>query len=139
MQLTFSLFLAPVAERHRIAELVCPVLLERCETTIRNYAADKPLLGKMPLPWERNDEILFILSQLNTLKLRPEIVKIDITDMKLGQLQKHIISGTSAHLFLLYPAFVDCLGIGFDATDEQVVEILKSCMKRIGKDLGLAM
>lgn len=36
--------------RKRIAKVTVPVLLERCETILRNYTADEPLLGRCPFP-----------------------------------------------------------------------------------------
>ncbi|RCI02023.1 hypothetical protein CU098_003406, partial [Rhizopus stolonifer] len=36
--------------RKRIAKVTIPVLLERCETILRNYTADEPLLGRCPFP-----------------------------------------------------------------------------------------
>jgi hypothetical protein len=36
--------------RQRIAEVAAPILLERCASVIRNFAADQPLLGKVPFP-----------------------------------------------------------------------------------------
>ncbi|KAI8971243.1 hypothetical protein BDB01DRAFT_811861 [Pilobolus umbonatus] len=36
--------------RRRIAEVAFPVLLDRCETILRNYTADEHLLGRCPFP-----------------------------------------------------------------------------------------
>ena len=36
--------------QQRIAEVAAPILLERCASVIRNFAADQPLLGKVPFP-----------------------------------------------------------------------------------------
>ena len=36
--------------RQRLAILMFPVMLERCEVVIRRFISDKPMFGKCPLP-----------------------------------------------------------------------------------------
>jgi hypothetical protein len=48
--ISVQLYLDHPEIRKRIAMVVIPVLLERCETILRNYTADEPLLGRCPFP-----------------------------------------------------------------------------------------
>ncbi|GAN02041.1 protein MON2 homolog isoform X3 [Mucor ambiguus] len=63
--------------RKRIAQVVIPVLLERCETILRNYTADEPLLGRCPFPRVRKEEMLFLLKQSIQLKLQENIMTLN--------------------------------------------------------------
>ncbi|CAJ0630351.1 10027_t:CDS:10 [Entrophospora sp. SA101] len=66
---------------HRIAQVVAPILLERCASVIRNYTADQPLHGKYPFPSlssrVQNDEILLILQQLIKLRFRSNVLNFE--------------------------------------------------------------
>ncbi|CEP19238.1 hypothetical protein [Parasitella parasitica] len=66
--------------RKRIAQVVIPVLLERCETILRNYTADEPLLGRCPFPRVRKEEMLFVLKQSIQLQLQENIMTINDDD-----------------------------------------------------------
>jgi hypothetical protein len=62
--------------RRRLAKMVSPFLLERTQSVIRNYTRDRPVFGKCPLPRIRNEEILFILDNLEKLHLIEAILDI---------------------------------------------------------------
>ncbi|TPX66623.1 hypothetical protein SpCBS45565_g04327 [Spizellomyces sp. 'palustris'] len=63
-----------VQVRTRIAEVVGPVMLEKCKFVIRSYATDRPLYGQLPLPRVRNDEIALVMRRLQSLNMRPGVL-----------------------------------------------------------------
>ncbi|CEG64314.1 hypothetical protein RMATCC62417_01309 [Rhizopus microsporus] len=76
--------------RKRIAKVAIPVLLERCETILRNYTADEPLLGRCPFPRYlmrvRKEEMLFFLKQAIQLKLQENILTIEENSSKFKEI-----------------------------------------------------
>ncbi|KAJ3289665.1 hypothetical protein HK104_007306 [Borealophlyctis nickersoniae] len=178
------------AVRLRLAEIVGPVLLEKCKEVLLGYTSDQPLYGRMPLPRIREEEMMYILRQLSEVNLRPNIlvkalgedknrmyfafpIEIALTfGVPLDQLmyvvadplRSHILSGGSAHIFALYPTLCNVLcilakgsggvvgsgdggggGGGVAETGESqgdmggagVVESVRKCLGRIGKELGI--
>ncbi|GAA5943397.1 Mon2p [Sporobolomyces koalae] len=57
-------------ERRRIAALCLPYLLNRCAASLKTYVADAPLRGKMPFPRIRQEELVHVLQQLDTIRIR---------------------------------------------------------------------
>ncbi|GAA6010582.1 hypothetical protein JCM10207_007749 [Rhodosporidiobolus poonsookiae] len=57
--------------RRRLAALALPALLNRCAAIIKTYDADAPLRGKMPFPRIRQEELLYVLHRLTSLRLPP--------------------------------------------------------------------
>lgn len=60
--------------RFRIAEIVAPVMVEKCKHVMRRYTADRPKYGQLPLPRLRNDELVLVMMQLQTLQIRPGVL-----------------------------------------------------------------
>ncbi|BGP27996.1 Endocytosis and vacuole integrity protein [Rhodotorula toruloides] len=58
-------------ERRRLAALSVPSLVNRCAAIIKIYIADAPLRGKMPFPRIRQEELIYVLQRLSTLRLAP--------------------------------------------------------------------
>ncbi|RCI10166.1 hypothetical protein L249_8628 [Ophiocordyceps polyrhachis-furcata BCC 54312] len=56
------------ALRLRIASTAAPLLVLRCALTIRGYAADQPLRGKMPQPLSQRRELVWMLRKLVALR-----------------------------------------------------------------------
>ncbi|TFK22523.1 hypothetical protein FA15DRAFT_757922 [Coprinopsis marcescibilis] len=57
--------------RRRLAALSAPALLKRCHATLVSYVADESLRGNMPFPRAREEELIYVLSKLQTLRLWP--------------------------------------------------------------------
>ncbi|KAL5521903.1 MON2 [Sanghuangporus sanghuang] len=57
--------------RRRIAALSLPTLLQRCSTTLLSYLADEKLRGHYPFPRAREEELVYILKKLLSLRLWP--------------------------------------------------------------------
>ncbi|CAO3644476.1 unnamed protein product [Cunninghamella echinulata] len=115
--------------RKRIAQATIPVLVERCETILRNYSADEPLRGRCPFPRVRKEEILFCLQQSIKLKLQQEILE---TEEK-GTIKGLLLSCPRAHLFYLYPSLCRML----TCEDQAVVELIRECLRIAGIEMGL--
>ncbi|KAF7724885.1 hypothetical protein EC973_000598 [Apophysomyces ossiformis] len=118
--------------RQRIAQVTIPILLERCETILRNYTADEPLLGRCPFPRVRKDEMLFLLRQCIQLKLRKDILTSNMQDGQ-GMLKRLLLSGPRAHLFYLYPSLCNMIA----CEDPVVVELIRECLQVVGKEMEL--
>ncbi|KAI8070702.1 hypothetical protein BC940DRAFT_295365 [Gongronella butleri] len=117
--------------RKRIAQGTVPVLLERCETILRNYTMDEPLLGRCPFPRVRKEEMLFFLRQAIQLQLQQGIVD----QPKQGDLKSMLLSSSRAHLFYLYPSFIRML----TCDDPAVVELIRECLRVAGLEMGFEM
>ncbi|ORX41097.1 guanine nucleotide exchange factor in Golgi transport N-terminal-domain-containing protein [Kockovaella imperatae] len=83
----------------KVAKLVLPSLLRRAEKALRGYVDDAKLRGQMPLGRVRDDELLYILRHLATLKIVPNVV-VNSKAHSFG-------SSTRAHLFHFYPLFLE--------------------------------
>ncbi|KAI8636873.1 hypothetical protein BD408DRAFT_396694 [Parasitella parasitica] len=117
--------------RKRIAQVVIPVLLERCETILRNYTADEPLLGRCPFPRVRKEEMLFLLKQSIQLQLQENIMTINDDDH--NTVKQMLLSGPRAHLFYLYPSLCSMI----TCQDDIVVGLIKECLQAAGTEVGL--
>ncbi|KAL7335661.1 Endocytosis and vacuole integrity protein [Mucor circinelloides] len=117
--------------RKRIAQVVIPVLLERCETILRNYTADEPLLGRCPFPRVRKEEMLFLLKQSIQLKLQENIMTLNDDDN--NTVKRMLLSGPRAHLFYLYPSLCSMI----TCQDDVVVGLIKECLQVVGSEMGL--
>ncbi|KAL5513923.1 hypothetical protein ACEPAG_2684 [Sanghuangporus baumii] len=60
--------------RHRIAALSLPTLLQRCSTTLLSYLADEKLRGHYPFPRAREEELVYILKKVLSLRLWPGVL-----------------------------------------------------------------
>ncbi|CAO3586280.1 unnamed protein product [Absidia cylindrospora] len=121
--------------RKRIAQATIPVLLDRCETILRNYTTDEPLLGRCPFPrylmGVRKDEMLFFLRQSIQLQLQPGIMNT----AENGSIKGLLLSSPRAHLFYLYPSFCRML----TCDDHAVVELVRECLRVAGLEMGFDM
>jgi hypothetical protein len=52
------------------AAIILPTLITRCASVIDNVIADLPLLGKIPLPRLRQEELMYALQGLLELRLQ---------------------------------------------------------------------
>ncbi|KAJ3021237.1 hypothetical protein HKX48_008942 [Thoreauomyces humboldtii] len=146
------------ATRFRIAEVVGPVMLDKCKHVMQSYVTDRQAYGRLPLPRVRNEEIVLVMQHLQKLDMRPSVLVRYLGEDKMHPLRSHILAGKSAHLFALYPALCDLMGVvaartggtstvgvgatadggGAGAADETtVVEAARACLARVGRDLGI--
>ena len=69
-------------------------------------------------------------------------------------LRSHVLSGASAHLFVLYPHLVHLLTsvakgglgggpsngmVGADGDDEMVIDTVSACLNRVGQVMGMVI
>ncbi|KAH8111570.1 hypothetical protein DFH11DRAFT_1791651 [Phellopilus nigrolimitatus] len=57
--------------RQRIAALSLPTLIDRCRTTLLTYLADEAFRGSYPFPRAREEELVYVLKKLLSLRLWP--------------------------------------------------------------------
>ncbi|PHH73715.1 hypothetical protein CDD80_3618 [Ophiocordyceps camponoti-rufipedis] len=77
------------ALRLRIASVAAPLLTLRCALTLRAYAADQPLRGKMPQPLSQRRELVWMLRKL--VALRSEGEALPGLGAAGGQDRKHLV------------------------------------------------
>ncbi|TDL18222.1 hypothetical protein BD410DRAFT_900985 [Rickenella mellea] len=105
--------------RRRVAALSLPSLLQRCRTTLLSYVADEAVRGNYPFPRAREEEVVYVLRKLLTLRLwtgslwaalsespSKHATEQPLTDLSLTQ--SSIISDATkrsdrAHLLHFYP------------------------------------
>ncbi|CDZ97552.1 Uncharacterized conserved protein [Phaffia rhodozyma] len=87
--------------RQRVAKLVFPLLMYRCQTVLSTYLADQPLRGGMPFPRLREEELVYVLKKLLELSMYEGSV---ITSDDITSMYQH---SPRAHLFILYPLLLD--------------------------------
>ncbi|CAG8788605.1 18893_t:CDS:2, partial [Acaulospora morrowiae] len=80
----------------------------------------------------RNDEILLILQQLIKLRFRRNILNVGDEGSTSNPFKKHILSGSIAHLFYLYPILCEAISL----PDENIVTLLKECLRKVGEEMG---
>jgi len=114
--------------RRQVATVVAHIMVERCESVIRSYLHDRSVHGNLPISRNKHDELLYTLTEIARLQLMSGVLKGDgrATD-------KSIFEGRNAHLFYLYPSIVECITSG----DRQVVEAVRSILRRVGTEIGL--
>ncbi|GAA6056217.1 hypothetical protein JCM3770_002092 [Rhodotorula araucariae] len=111
--------------RQRIAALIVPSLLNRCTAVFRTYVADAPLRGKMPFPRVRQEELVYLLQQLLSLRLFPNslwaalqpfpseaVASPEPPDAGLplaALVRSALLRSPRAHLYELHPCFTDLL------------------------------
>ncbi|KAI0773083.1 hypothetical protein BD413DRAFT_603507 [Trametes elegans] len=116
-----------IPSRKRIAALSLPSLLERCRMTLVTYAADESLRGNLPFPRAREEELLYVLRKLLSLRLWPgslwaalsesaSLYCVEQPDIDQSLSPSQLIAdavkrSTKAHLFHFYPIFCEIVSI----------------------------
>ncbi|GAA6023836.1 hypothetical protein JCM11491_006311 [Sporobolomyces phaffii] len=100
-------------ERRRIAALCLPSLLNRCASTLKTFVADAPLRGKMPFPRIRQEELVYVLQKLVSIRLGAGTLSTATASGGGGVgVRESLLRSPVAHLYELYPlltAFVALL------------------------------
>lgn len=113
----------------RIRRVALPILLERCRGVLRRYCQDRSIYRKMPFPRIRQDEIIFILTNLNAITL-----PVDSSTPPSGEsLRGRLICSPYGHLFYLYENLCECMRLEENTIS---VEVQRS-FSLIGLSLGL--
>jgi hypothetical protein len=121
-----------------------PVLLQRCQNVLIRYVADKELLGRMPFPRVRQDEMLYVLQELNSLCLPTGLseehgVASEGFTNSAGpmnsshSMRKRLLASKYGHLFYLYPQYCECLRLD----DQPVLVLVQRAFALMGLELGL--
>ncbi|KIY49646.1 hypothetical protein FISHEDRAFT_40768 [Fistulina hepatica ATCC 64428] len=108
--------------RRRLAALSLPSLLNRCQTTMVDYVADEQLRGNLPFPRVREEELIYILRKLASLRLWPGTLWAALSDEPTkycveppGHPSKLVVDvvrrSSLGHLFQLYNVLCDISSI----------------------------
>ncbi|CDO76858.1 hypothetical protein BN946_scf185033.g55 [Trametes cinnabarina] len=116
-----------IPSRKRIAALSIPSLLERCRKTLVGYVADEALRGNLPFPRAREEELLYVLRKLLSLRLwqgtlwaalsdSPSSYCTRLPDLDQSLSPSELIAdtvkrSTKAHLFHFYPILCEIVSI----------------------------
>ncbi|RYP69643.1 hypothetical protein DL771_006007 [Monosporascus sp. 5C6A] len=115
----------------RLARTAAPYLILRAALTLRAYAADQPLRGRMPQPLSQRRELARILERLVDLRSEPSA----ITDVLPG------IAGSEGthrkHLLRLYPLLVRAAGVAGAGGDAEALGLLRAALEVVGGELGV--
>ncbi|RYP90501.1 hypothetical protein DL770_003348 [Monosporascus sp. CRB-9-2] len=115
----------------RLARTAAPYLILRAALTLRAYAADQPLRGRMPQPLSQRRELARILERLVELRSEPGA----ITDVLPG------VAGSEGthrkHLLRLYPLLVRAAGVAGAGGDAEVLGLLRATLEVVGGELGV--
>ncbi|GJN94193.1 hypothetical protein Rhopal_007267-T1 [Rhodotorula paludigena] len=117
----------PSSTRERIAAVCAPAFVNRCAAALRTYIADAPLRGKMPFPRIRQEELVYLLQKLLSLRLRPNTLwasyqpnpsaaitaptQLDTTLPLSGLVRSALLRSPLAHLYELHTLFTDLLAL----------------------------
>ncbi|KJZ74626.1 hypothetical protein HIM_05976 [Hirsutella minnesotensis 3608] len=108
----------------RIASEAALLLVLRCALTLRGYAADQPLRGKMPQPISQRKELVWTLERL--VDLESSLGSADASVSGDGQKQRHLLK--------LYPLIVRSLEVD---GDQEVQRLLRQALDVIGGQMGM--
>ncbi|ORX44495.1 hypothetical protein BCR36DRAFT_359600 [Piromyces finnis] len=118
-------------KKQKIAEVTYPILLLRCKKALLEYSHSFDVQNRCPLPRVKQEEIEFILNQLNTISVRPNLLKN--TDIDNQSFKKELLLGSSSHLFYLYMPLCICL----KTKSEKIKTMIQSSLIRVGQEIGL--
>lgn len=126
-----------------IRQVALPILVDRCRLVLASYTADKVILGRMPFPRVRQDEMLYILSALNRLRLPPESTLPAPPPAEGGdsrtegdgtiRLRRQLLASPRGHLFFLYSNYCELLRI----EEPAVLAAVQETFSIIGTELGV--
>ncbi|EJD40839.1 hypothetical protein AURDEDRAFT_115706 [Auricularia subglabra TFB-10046 SS5] len=113
--------------RRRLSALSLPSLLRRCQQVLASYVADDALRGNTPFPRAREEEILYVLRKLLSLKLWPgtfwaafstqpsqhaiSLPPIDASAKPSQLIADAVKRSSQAHLFHFYAVFGDIASV----------------------------
>ncbi|KAI8977746.1 hypothetical protein BD414DRAFT_154340 [Trametes punicea] len=116
-----------IPSRKRVAALSIPSLLERCRMTLVSFVADESLRGNLPFPRAREEELLYVLRKLLSLRIWPGTLWAALSDSpstyciqqpELDQsvspselIAEAVKRSTKAHLFHFYPVLCEIVSI----------------------------
>jgi len=101
--------------RRRLAALTLSSLLNRCRTTLVGYVADESLRGNLPFPRAREEELIYVLRKLLSLRLWPGSLWASLSDNPTEHcISQPVAVATNwtylthpAHLFHFYPVLCE--------------------------------
>lgn len=129
---------APKASIHalhvRLARTAAPYLILRCALTLRAFAADQPLRGRMPQPLSQRRELERVLMSLIALRSEPEAIGGGA-----GAGAGEGSRGVAKHLYGLYPLLVRAAMVNVNGGDERVVKLVAGALEVVGRELGLGV
>ncbi|KAK4695389.1 hypothetical protein P7C71_g2351, partial [Lecanoromycetidae sp. Uapishka_2] len=112
-------------ERIRLAQAAAPYLILRSGLTLKAYAMDNPLRGRMPQPWSQRKEMLYMLQKLVELNSEPKAIPA----------APGVLSEYKKHLHRLYGLVMKALEAAW--RDDEMQEALRKVLDAVGDDFGL--
>ncbi len=113
------------SERIKLAQAAAPYLILRAGLTLKAYAMDHPLRGRMPQPWSQKKEMYYVLRKLIDLDTEPKAIPA----------APGISSEHKKHLHRLYPLVMKALKAAW--RDEKMTKVLQEVLEAVGDDFGI--
>jgi hypothetical protein len=123
---------APLA----VASLAAPLLLHRCQCILSAYLSHERLQApNVPMPRSRREELAFVLRELCTLQLHPQVAaKLQVPSASPNSSQPQQSSAPSrAHLLKLFPVLCQCITM----REPELRELLRDVFMHASVELGL--
>lgn len=108
----------------KIAKMVIPLVMARCREVLQKFIQDDKKQGGLPIARGRLMEVSFILSQLLTLELHPEV------DF---EKPSSVAVGKKRHLLKLFPLLCDCI----TTRESEIKPLLQEIFHQVAKELCL--
>ncbi|KAI0477629.1 hypothetical protein GGR56DRAFT_638093 [Xylariaceae sp. FL0804] len=117
---------APHAMHVRLARTAAPYLMLRAALTLRAYAADQPLRGRMPQPLSERKELARVVARLAELRSEPDAIP-DAPNVE---------SEGRKHLLRLYPLVVAAARVAGTCGDT-ILGPLVEALDDVGAEFGV--
>jgi len=126
----------------RMALLSLPLLMQRCQLILHQYAVDA---ANTELPQCRREEVAFILRELLTLQIQPQVTEILFTLNQLEYVDQNSRTssqlttipsnsiGWRRHLIHMFPVLCDCITIN----ERDLRDLLREVLSAAASELGL--
>ena len=123
----------------RVGVLCVPLLLHRCHHVLAGFVADQRVVGE--LPQSRREEIGFVLRELHSLSIHPQVSTVLTAPSQLeyvkqlqalDQLAEGGV-GWRRHVLTLFPVLCDCVCIA----ELELRELLRDLLHQAAGEMGL--
>jgi len=133
-----SLSDSPYGAPLSVAQLSAPLLLHRCESILRSYLlAERLQAPNVPLARCRREELAFVLRELCTLQMHPQVADMLLSGADGGRIAARAPpadgQGSRAHLLKLFPVLCQCITM----REPELRELLRDVFQHASVELGL--
>ncbi|KAI8323752.1 hypothetical protein GQ54DRAFT_303150 [Martensiomyces pterosporus] len=121
-----------------VSAIAAPTLVRQSRLVLEAFVRDKALLGRSPMPLSRIELLRLILDDLARLACQPgalaEDAEGDVEASGPGvasDFRRHALTGSAAHVFMLYDNLIDLLSV----PDPAVLGSVQRCLRRVSAEI----